>query len=73
MIHPPGKGALPPPLRLIASHAARSGIGGYAWLRARGLLTISDHVRLYRAIRTPRGAYRCPLPEDLILCGRGRT
>jgi hypothetical protein len=39
---------------------------GYAWRKARGLLTISDHIRAYRAIRAPRGDYAVPLPGDLI-------
>ena len=41
-------------------------ISGYRWRKARGLLTIGDHVRLYRAVRYPRGSYRVPLPGDLI-------
>lgn len=45
-------------------------LGGYAWRRDRGLLTIGDRMRRYRFTRWPRGAYRAPLPEDRIICGR---
>ena len=40
--------------------------GSYHWRLARGLLVLSDYGRQYDAIRAPRGAYRVPLPEDLI-------
>ena len=40
--------------------------GSYAWLKARGLLVISDHVREYRAVRLPCGPYRVPLPTDYL-------
>jgi hypothetical protein len=45
-------------------------IGGYRWRRARGLATVSDHVRLYRARRWPRGDYGVPMPEDLLRAAR---
>ncbi|MBK1723381.1 hypothetical protein [Thiocystis violacea] len=44
---------------------------GYAWRKARGLLTIGDHTRRYQATRHPRGPYRCPMPEDRIISGLG--
>jgi len=40
--------------------------GSYAWRKQKGLLTISDHVFIYRSIRSPRGCYLTPLAEDLI-------
>jgi hypothetical protein len=40
--------------------------GSYTWRKQKGLLTISDQVSRYRSIRSPRGSYRTPLPEDLI-------
>lgn len=45
-------------------------VGGYAWRKAKGLLTIGDKVRRYQAISYPRGPYLAPLPGDLIECGR---
>jgi hypothetical protein len=42
------------------------GCSAYKWRKARGLLTISDHIRVYRAIRAPRGNYAVPMPDDLI-------
>lgn len=42
-------------------------IGGFAWRRARGLLTIEDQARLYRARRFVRHPLQlAPLPEDLL-------
>jgi len=40
--------------------------GSYRWRKQKGLLTISDHVFIYRSIRSPRGCYKTPLAEDLI-------
>ena len=40
------------------------GVGSLAWRRDRNLLVISDHIRDYRAIRTPKGNYRTPMPND---------
>jgi len=40
--------------------------GSYAWRKQKDLLTISDHVFIYRSIRSPRGRYQTPLSEDLI-------
>ena len=50
----------------MSKHSTHVPIGGYAWRKARELLTISDHVRRYRAIRVPRGPYPVPLPSDLL-------
>ena len=50
----------------MSKHSTRVPIGGYAWRKARNLLTISDHVRRYRAVRVSRGPYSVPLPGDLI-------
>ena len=44
----------------------RSTKSPYRWRRERYLLTISDRVRLYRALRAPRGNYRTPLPDDFL-------
>jgi len=40
--------------------------GSYRWRKLKCLLTLSDHVFIYRSIRSPRGRYQTPLPEDLI-------
>lgn len=40
--------------------------GGRAWRRLRGLETISDLARRYRARRFTRPGALCPLPEDLL-------
>jgi hypothetical protein len=40
--------------------------GRYPWRRKRGLLTVSDLVLRYRAVRSPAGSYRTPLPLDYI-------
>ena len=49
--------------------AAPAAPNGYAWRRARGLLTIRDHVRIYQARRYPRAILgRLPLPADLLPC-----
>lgn len=40
--------------------------GTLQWRRARGLMTISDLVADYKAMRRPRGAYLMPMPDDLI-------
>ena len=50
----------------MSQYSAPPPIGGYAWRKARNLLGIRDHIRLYRAIRVPRGPYWVPLPGDLI-------
>lgn len=34
--------------------------------RRRSLLTLSQRCHAWRSIRCPRGAYKTPLPEDLI-------
>jgi len=41
-------------------------VSPFTWRKKKGLLTLSDHVFIYRSIRSPRGAYRTPLIEDLI-------
>ena len=40
--------------------------GSYHWRIARGLLLLSDYGRQYDAIRSPKGPYAVPLPDDLI-------
>lgn len=40
--------------------------GGYAWRRARGLETLGDLARRYRAVRFLRPGALVPLPEDLL-------
>lgn len=50
--------------------------GSYAWRHQRGLLGWADHIRVYRAIRAPRGPYPVPMKNDLLpgvveLPGRG--
>jgi len=50
----------------VIQYSAPPPIGGYQWRKARNLLGIRDRIRLYRAIRCPRGPYPVPLPGDLI-------
>lgn len=50
----------------MSQYSAPQPIGGYAWRKARNLLGIRDHIRLYRAVRVPRGPYRVPLPGDYL-------
>lgn len=40
--------------------------GSAAWRQARGLMLISDHVRIYSAQRAPRDRYSIPMPNDLV-------
>lgn len=47
--------------------------GGYQWRRDRGLLTISDMIRRYAAVRHPRGPYRVPMVDDYLPCWRPST
>lgn len=70
MTSPRATGASAPSLRLIRGTATLAPDQGPGWRKARGLLTVRDKVRRYLAVRSPRGAYRIPLPEDLIRCGR---
>lgn len=56
--------------RLVSSRSAHDSTGGYTWRKARGLLTIADLCRAFKAVRyTPHGC-RCPLPDSLIRCAR---
>jgi hypothetical protein len=52
--------------RIALRTRSNDSTGRYAWRRDRGLLTASDLVRRYLAMRNPRGPYRVPLPGDLI-------
>lgn len=55
---------------VIASISSRPVSGSLNWRRACGLITISDHVREYAAVRRPRGNYSTPMPDDLIETGK---
>lgn len=44
----------------------RAEVGSLAWRRATGLMTLSDLALEYMAVRSPRGLYSVPLPEDLV-------
>lgn len=57
----------------IAPIPSRPAPGSPAWRRACGLLTISDHVRQYGAVRHPRGNYPTPMQDDLIETVTSRT
>jgi len=57
-------GIIPFPISLVP--------GSLRWRQARGLLTTSDLVRLYREIRHPCVAHDIPLPDDLIERGGTR-
>jgi len=60
--HPQGSKQILRPFNFTITRRA----GSYTWRKKKGLLTLSDHVFIYRSIRSPRGAYRTPLIEDLI-------